>query len=314
MIRNKVSKMKVLILGGNSGFIGSHLSDKLGNSFDCKFVSMRNFDWLSENFSPKCVINLVGKAHDFTGTATEQDFYFANFELAKKAFQIFIDSDASVFIHVSSLAAIEEIESLKPLSEIASYNPLSPYGKSKRAAEEWLLEQTLPFGKKMIILRPPMVHGSGDKGNLNQLYKLVSKGIPYPLTQFKNKRSFLSVENFCYFIEQILFKKDNMETGIYHLADDETLSSNEIIKIIKEETGFNTPCLPLPKSLIRWVSRVGDRTTLPLNTWRLKKLTSTLVVSNKKIKIALSIQRLPLTAKEGLRETIRSFELNNQRR
>lgn len=305
--------MRVLVLGGNRGFIGGHLSKSLERSFDSKFVSMRNFDWMDEKFSPNCIINLVGKAHDFSGTATEQDFYYANFELAKKAYQIFIDSDASVFIHISSLAAIEEIESSKPLSEIASYNPLSHYGKSKRAAEEWLLKQTLPFGKKMIILRPPMVHGEGDKGNLNQLYKLVNKGIPYPLTKFKNKRSFLSIENFCFFIEQILFKKDKMETGIYHLADDETLSSNEIIKVIKEETGFNTPCLPLPKNLIRWISKFGDRTSLPLNTWRLKKLTSTLVVSNKKIKIALSIQRLPRTAKEGLRETIRSFQLNNQR-
>lgn len=300
--------MKVLILGGNKGFIGSHLDNKLVDSFTCKFVSMRNLDWMNEPFNPNCIINLVGKAHDFTGRATESDFFYANFELAKKAFQIFIASGASVFIHISSLAAIEEVEATNPLSEVASYNPVSPYGKSKRAAEEWLLKQTLPFGKKLIILRPPMVHGEGDKGNLNQLYRMVNKGIPYPLTQFKNKRSFLSVENFCFFIEQILFKKDKMETGIYHLADDETLSSNEIIKIIKEETGFNTPCLPLPKSLVRWISKVGDRTSLPLNTWRLKKLTSTLIVSNKKIKIALSIHRLPLTAKEGLRETIRSFQ------
>ncbi|UZJ65444.1 hypothetical protein OKW96_04415 [Sphingobacterium sp. KU25419] len=73
-----------------------------------------------------------------------------------------------------------------------------------------------------------------------------------------------------------------MDSGIYHLADDETLSSNEIVKIIKEETGWNTPVLPLPKRFVRWISKVGDRTTLPLNTWRLKKLTSNLVVSNKK--------------------------------
>lgn len=308
MTRNRVSKMKVLVLGGNNGFIGSHLSKSLAKSFDCKFVSMRNFDWLSDHFSPNCVINLVGKAHDFTGSAKEEDFYFANYELAKKAFQLFIASPANLFIHISSLAAIEEIEASSSLSEIATYNSVTPYGKSKRAAEEWLLEQTLPMGKKMIILRPPMVHGAGDKGNLNQLYKLVSKGIPYPLVKFKNKRSFLSIENFCFFIEQILIKRDKMESGIYHLADDETLSSNEIVKIIKEETGFHTPCLPLPKSVIRWVSKIGDRTSLPLNTWRLKKLTSNLVVSNKKIKIALSIQRLPRTAKEGLRETIQSFK------
>lgn len=304
--------MKVLVLGGNSGFIGSHLDRRLDPSFDCKFVSMRNLDWMTDDFYPEAVINLVGKAHDFSGTAKEHDYYFANFDLAQKAFQIFLDSRASIFIHISSLAAIEEIESISPLSEAAKSNSLSYYGKSKRAAEEWLLEQPLPLDKKLIILRPPMVHGAGDKGNLNQLYKLVSKGIPYPLVKFKNKRSFLSIENFCFFLEQVLSKNDKLESGIYHLADDETLSSNEIVKLIKEETGFKTPCLPMPKNIVRWVSKIGDRTTFPLNTWRLKKLTSNLVVSNKKIKIALSIQRLPLTAKEGLRETIRSFQNLNQ--
>ncbi|WP_104384619.1 NAD-dependent epimerase/dehydratase family protein [Sphingobacterium sp. HMA12] len=300
--------MKVLVLGGKSGFIGGHLSKKLGDPFHSKFVSMRNLNWLNENFSADCIINLVGKAHDFTGKATEKDFFYANFELAKKAFDIFISSQAKVFIHISSLAAIEEIESFESLSEEARYNSVSPYGRSKQAAEEWLLGQHLPTDKKLIILRPPMVHGSGDKGNLSQLYKIVSKGIPYPLVRFKNKRSFLSIDNFCFFIEQTLLQNEKIATGVYHLADDETLSSNEIVKLMKQETGQNTPCFPLPKRIIRLISKLGDYSrVLPLNSWRLKKLTSNLVVSNKKIKVALAIQRLPKTAKEGLRETIRSF-------
>lgn len=301
--------MKVLVLGGNSGFIGGHLSQKLKDPFQCQFVSMRNLSWLNDDLQTDCVINLVGKAHDFTGKATEDDFYFANFELAKKAFEIFISSQANLFIHISSLAAIEEVESAKSLSENSTYNAVSPYGKSKQAAEEWLMSQKLPAGKKLIILRPPMVHGAGDKGNLRQLFSIVSKGIPYPLVRFKNKRSFLSIDNFCYFIEQILLQNDKMNSGIYHLADDETLSSNEIVKIMKQETGLKIPCFPLPKHIVSWLSKLGDHTrAFPLNTWRLKKLTSNLVVSNKKIKIALAIQRLPKTAKEGLRDTVKAFK------
>jgi len=300
--------MKVLVLGGDTGFLGSHLSRKLKDPFQCKFVSMRNLNWMDDGFTADCIINLVGKAHDFTGATAEKDFYYANFELAKKAFQLFASSQANVFIHISSLAAIEEIESSKSLSENAVYNSVSAYGKSKQAAEEWLMQQYLPSDKKLIILRPPMVHGAGDKGNLNQLYKLVSKGIPYPLVRFKNKRSFLSIDNFCFFIEQIILQNAKMSTGIYHLADDETLSSNEIVTVMKQETGLKVPCFPLPKRVIRWLSKLGDHSKLPLNTWRLKKLTSNLVVSNKKIKLALAIQRLPKTAKQGLRETIRSFK------
>ena len=300
--------MKVLVLGGSSGFLGSHLKRKLKDPIQCEFVSMRNLNWSKDNYPTDCMINLVGKAHDFTGQASEDDFFFANFELAKKAFNIFVASQAKLFIHISSLAAIEEVESAKSLSENATYNSVSPYGKSKQAAEEWLMKQQLPSDKKLIILRPPMVHGAGDKGNLKQLYSIVSKGIPYPLVRFKNKRSFLSVDNFCFFVEQILLQNEKINSGIYHLSDDETLSSNEIVNIMKQETGLKIPCFPLPKRIVSFLSKIGDHSrAFPLNTWRLKKLTSNLVVSNKKIKVALAIERLPKTAKEGLRDTIRSL-------
>ncbi|WP_312340388.1 NAD-dependent epimerase/dehydratase family protein [Sphingobacterium sp.] len=301
--------MKVLVLGGSNGFLGSHLKKKLKEPIQCEFVSMRNLNWSKESFPTDCIINLVGKAHDFTGKATEEDFFFANFELAKKAFHMFISSQAKLFIHISSLAAIEEVESAKSLSENATYNAISAYGRSKQAAEEWLMSQQLPADKKLIVLRPPMVHGAGDKGNLKLLFAIVSKGIPYPLVRFKNKRSFLSVDNFCFFIEQILLQNEKLSSGIYHLSDDETLSSNEIVKIMKQETGLKIPCFPLPKRIISFLSKLGDHTrAFPLNTWRLKKLTSNLVVSNKKIKVALAIERLPKTAKEGLRDTIRSLK------
>src|SRR5690606_37898463 len=103
--------------------------------------------------------------------------------------------------------------------EDSSCNPISWYGHSKRTAEKWLLEQHLPPGKKLVILRPPMVHGPGDKGNLGLLYKLISKGIPYPLASFDNRRSFISIDNFSFFIEQIITHHEKMDSGIYHIAD-----------------------------------------------------------------------------------------------
>src|SRR5690606_10609542 len=138
-------------------------------------------------------------------------------------------------------------------------NPASWYGKSKRAAEEWLLAQDVPEGKKLIILRPPMVHGPGDKGNLGLLYKLISKGIPYPLSSFDNRRSFISIDNFCFFIQQIINKNDIIKSGIYHVADDEPVSTKEIIDIIKEVTDKNTPNLALSKFLVRGIARSEER-------------------------------------------------------
>src|SRR5690606_38086270 len=127
--------------------------------------SLRHNNWRDSVYNSSIIINLVGKAHDHIGKATERDYYYANFDLLKEIYNEFLKSSASIFIHISSLAAIEEYESNSYLDEKYPSNPHSFYGKSKREGELWLLSQKLPYGKKIIILRPPMVHGPGDKGN-----------------------------------------------------------------------------------------------------------------------------------------------------
>ncbi|MPS65205.1 NAD-dependent epimerase/dehydratase family protein [Chryseobacterium sp.] len=299
--------MKVTLFG-TTGFIGENLTDKLDENYQISTVSLRNNNWKNELVKSKVFINLVGKAHDHNKTATEEDFYHVNVDLTKNIFNAFIKSEAKIFIHISSLAALEEYESLKPLTEEDSCNPNSWYGKSKRKAEKWLLEQRLPENKKLIILRPPMVHGPGDKGNLGLLYKLISRGIPYPLSSFENKRSFMSIDNFCFFIDEIIKNEGKLVSGIYHISDDELISTNQIIDIIKKVEKKNTPDLSLPKFFVKGLAKIGDIIPIPLNSLRLKKMTSDLTVSNQKIKSALGIEQLPLSAEEGLIKTIKSFK------
>ena len=295
---------KTIILG-SSGFIGQNLIKRNPNS---EGVSLRDGNWKNQISDAEVIINLVGKAHDHKGTATEQDFRYANVDLAKEIFNEFLKSNAKLLIHISSIAAQEEFESSKPLKEENQCHPFSSYGKTKREAEEWLLQQNLPEKKKLIILRPPMVHGEGDKGNLGLLYKLISKGIPYPLASFDNKRSFISIDNFSYFINQIIENKELLENGIYHISDDEAVSTKEIIEIIKKVKNNNTLNLSLPKVLVKFLAKIGDIIPLPLNTKRLKKMTGNLEVSNQKIKNALGITQLPISAKKGIEITIKSFK------
>src|SRR5690606_1547157 len=115
----------------------------------------------------------------------------------------FLKRDAEVFIYMSSVkAAADTVDGI--LTEEKQPNPKTPYGQSKRKAEEYLLNATLPEGKRVYILRPCMIHGPGNKGNLNLLYKFVQKGIPYPLAAFENRRSFLSIDNLNFVILQLL--------------------------------------------------------------------------------------------------------------
>jgi len=294
----------MIVISGASGFIGTYLLENIPFS---QAISLRSNDWQNRLRESDVVINLVGKAHDHRGTAKERDYYYANLDLLKEIYNQFTKSSASLFIHVSSLAALEEYESNDYLDERSPCNPHSFYGKSKRDAEKWLLVQSIPEGKKVIILRPPMVHGPGDKGNMGLLYKLISKGIPYPLSAFNNSRSFISLDNFKFFINEIITKRELLVSGIYHISDDDPISTKEIIQVIKSVTNKKVPNIAVPKFFVYILAKIGDILPIPLNSKRLKKMTSNLLVSNVKIKTSLGIQKLPLSAKEGLEITIKSF-------
>jgi nucleoside-diphosphate-sugar epimerase len=137
----------------------------------------------------------------------------------------------------------------------------------------------------------------------------VVKRIPYPFAAFTNKRSFLSVDNLCYIIERIIC--DNIiPGGIYNIADDESLSTNEVVRIISEASGLKDKLWNISPKLIKAAASVGDKLHMPLNSERLKKLTESYVVSNDKIKKALQISRLPVSSTEGLKRTIYSFKLS----
>lgn len=301
--------MENICIAGASGFLGKNLSHYLSSSgYNILPISLRDEKWENQiDNNCEAIINLVGKAHDHDGKSSEKEYYEVNLDCTKMLFNAFLKSSSVLFLHVSSLAAVEESEAQDELDESAACNPISWYGISKRRAEEWLMSQTLPQGKKLIIVRPPMVHGAGDKGNLGLLYKLISKGIPYPLASFDNRRSFISVENFCYFLDQIIIGEQKLTSGIYHVSDDESISTNEIIDIIKRVTNKKVINLSIPKSIIKLIAKTGDFLPIPLNSKRLKKMTSNLLVSNAKIKTLLSIDKLPLTAEKGLEKTIESF-------
>ncbi len=153
-----------------------------------------------------------------------------------------------------------------------------------------------------------MIHGPGNKGNLNLLYKIVNKGFPWPLGAFENKRSFCSIDNLCFIINELI-NNEAIPSGVYNIADNEPLATNDLIKLIAESQKKNYHIWNVPKSIIILLSQMGDFLKLPLNSERLSKLTETYIVSNNKIITAIN-KPLPLSAKEGLMKTLNSFNTN----
>jgi len=292
--------MKSLFITGVSGFVGSNLIKLFSSTYE--IVSYKKGALVQVN--QDIVIHLAGKAHDLKNVSSFDEYYKVNTELTKEIFDAFLTSEAKVFITLSSVKALaDEVDG--ELSEDAIPNPITHYGKSKLLAEQYILSKPIPEGKRVYTLRPCMIHGPGNKGNLNLLYKIVSKGLPWPLGAFENKRSFCSIDNLCFVINELI-QNNQIASGVYNIADDEPLSTNDLIKLIafslsKKPFIFNTP-----KFLVNRVSKLGDALKLPLNTERLSKLTETYIVSNQKIKNAIN-KPLPISAAEGLLKTFNSF-------
>lgn len=330
--------MKILITGVH-GFVGSNLVKALSREHTIygldiiapeKEGVVKTYSWddLGAGKVPEVdgIVHLAGKAHDTKNQAAAEVYFKVNTGLTQKIFDYFLVSTAYKFVFFSTAkAAADKVDEV--LTEDVTPSPVGPYGESKIAAEKYILEKMEILrlaqddkpdalddktgarddsAKQVYIFRPCMIHGPGNKGNLNLLYNIVRKGLPWPLGAFENRRTFTSVENICFAVNGVLSK--DVPSGIYNMGDDEALSTNELIEEICKSLGKKAHIWRLPKGLMNGVARIGGWLHLPLNPERLRKLTENYISSNAKIKKALGIDMMPVKARDGLKVTLDSFK------
>lgn len=290
------------------------------------------------------VVHLAGKAHDTRNASDPQSYFDVNVGLTRRILQSAaggwqspvgngqladggqpsaigsVEADRATsspafqhsnipirkFILFSSVKAVaDRVEGV--LTEDAVPDPQTPYGKSKLEAERFV--QSAVGGRqsaiRSFILRPCMIHGPGNKGNLNLLYGMVRRGMPWPLGGFENRRSFASIGNVCAVVEGLL--TGEVAPGVYQVADDEAISTNDVVRLIAETFGRKPRIWHLPAPWFKAVAAAGDVFHLPLNRERLKKLTESYVVSNARLKAALGWADMPVKAVDGMRKTLMSF-------
>ena len=312
--------MKILITGIH-GFVGTNLTRNLCHEneiYGLDLVSpekegvIKTFAWkdIDEGNIPDvdAIIHLAGKAHETKDKSKSEVYFQINTDLTKKIYDYFLASKAQKFIFFSSIKAAADRVEGDYVDESVEPKPIGPYAESKRFAEEYIVkneELRIKNEQSTYILRPCMIHGPGNKGNLNLLYGVVRKGIPWPLGAFENRRTFTSIDNLCFIINGLLTKE--VESGIYNINDDDAVSTNELIEIICSTIGRKAHIWHIPRGLMEGCAKIGTLLHLPLNEERMQKLTEDYVSSNEKIKKALGVNQLPIKAKDGIKLTIKSF-------
>ena len=278
--------MNILITGVH-GFVGSNLVKYLAKEntiYGLDIVQpqkdgvMCTFSWDAldvENGLPEidAIIHLAGMAHDTRNKSAADVYFKVNTGLTQKIFDWYMASPtAKKFVFFSTVKSAADRVKGEFLTEECVPTPVGPYGESKIKAEDYIIKKFAPKAlkrpfhnfddsdsivsdKQVYIIRPCMIHGPGNKGNLNMLYGVVKKGIPWPLGAFENRRSFTSIGNLCVVIEGLLTK--SVPSGIYHMGDDEALSTNELIEVICEAIGKKAHIWRIPKGLMNGVAKVG---------------------------------------------------------
>ena len=299
--------MRNIAVTGSSGFVGKNLLEfyKDNSAISVLPLKLKETNNISFASSIYAVIHLAGIAHDLNNSKVSQDYYDVNSDLTKKVYDAFLLSEARIFIFLSSVKAVtDKIDDF--LTEEMVPNPKTDYGKSKRAAEVYILGKAVPANKKVFILRPCMIHGPGNKGNLNVLFHFAKKSFPWPLGLFYNERSFCGIDNLLFVIDELI-KRENITPGIYNIADDGTVSTTQLVKWIAKSLEKKMIIVNVPKWIVYLLAKIGDLINSSFNSHSLTKLTENYAVSNLKIKMALG-KEFPNDLQSGFQKTFHSFK------
>ncbi|NEQ82647.1 MAG: NAD-dependent epimerase/dehydratase family protein [Moorea sp. SIO2I5] len=329
--------MKHILVTGATGFIASHLlpilhqqgwqiTAAVRNQFlhppaiPLKTVAVgdinRHTDWSKALEGIDTVIHLAARAHILQDDAAnpEAEFLEVNTLGTTQLVKHAIKAGVQHFIFISSIGAMATLSD-QILTENSPCQPDTPYGCSKLKAEQALIELASSSNKMTwTILRPTLVYGQGNPGNMERLIKLVQKKLPLPFGSLNNRRSLVFVGNLVDAIATII-THPQAKNQTFLISDGEDLSTTQLIRQIAQCLELPCHILPIPLSLLRLAGNLGDtielitRRTFMLNSSTISRLDGSLWVDSSKLCQTLNWQP-PYTLEQGLKETLQSYTMN----
>jgi nucleoside-diphosphate-sugar epimerase len=257
-------------------------------------------DWVPALRGTDAVVHLVARTHVLRDRASDPLAAYRRINVDGTRQLLAASSTTGVrrFVYMSSIKAVGEGNDNLPYTEAAACEPEDAYGISKLEAEGLVLAAARD-GVEPVVLRPPLVYGPGVQGNFLRLLEAVSRGIPLPLGSVNNARSMISVANLASVV-QFGLEKPGATGEVFHVTDDTTLSTPQLISRLADLMHRPVRLLPVPVSLLRVGGRLLGR------AGEVNRLVSSLTVSSAKARHVLGWVA-PQSVEEGLRDTVTWF-------
>ena len=311
---------KITVIGG-SGFVGTNLCRqlqlkqydfeiidlKMSNQFPekCKIADVREVDTLRDTITGDVIVNLAAIHSDDIGDKSE--YQKTNVLGAENVALVCEEKGINKFVFTSSVAVYGFAE--PGTDETGAISPFNEYGRSKFDAEEKLRSWQSKGENSLIIVRPTVIFGEGNRGNVFNLLNQIASGKFLMVGKGENKKSMAYIGNVVAFLEACILSEQKY--GIYNYVDTPDLTMNELVSEVrallksKNDVGLRLPywlgmIIGFTADLISFLTRKN----LPVSSIRVKKFTSS--TEFRSAKNNLTGFNAPFSLSEGINKTIHS--------
>jgi nucleoside-diphosphate-sugar epimerase len=262
-------------------------------------------DWRAALTGVEIIVHLAARVHQPRDAAGAGDLYGqTNARGTERLAQMAGQSGVRRFIYLSSVKVNGESTGAHPFRAGDAPAPQDAYGESKLQGERSVQDAAAAAGFLPVIVRAPLVYGSGVRANFLSLMSWVDRERPLPFGLIDNRRSLISVWNLCDLAQRVLVHPD--AAGVWLARDGEDLSTPELISKLARALQRRARLLPVPAGMLQVLGRLSGRSA------EVRRLCGSLVVDDSPARQRLQWSA-PLSVEEGLARTVAWYRARGSR-